>query len=80
MFEIFLWAVLIGGFPTAGYYLVGYGRKLYARGRKIKETGTDAEEASQQWKAELVFMLNCCIWAGAGLVVTHLLQTVSGNQ
>jgi len=78
MFEILLWAVLIGGLPTAGYYLFQYGRKLHARGRQIRETGTDPQEASEQWRAELMFIVNVCAWAGFGLFVTHLLETVSG--
>lgn len=80
MFEIFLWAILIGGLPTAGYYLFVYGRKLHARGRKIKETGTDAEEASVQWRAEMAFTINCCIYGAFGLLITHLLQTISEAQ
>jgi len=80
MLEMILWAVLIGGLPTAGYYLLQCGRKLYARGREIRETGTDAEEASLQWRAELMFTLSCCVWAGSGLVVCQLLESVSASQ
>ena len=80
MLEMLLWAVLIGGLPTAGYYLFGYGRRLHARGRKIKETGTDPEEAQQQWRDELRFGMNCCVWAGFGLVLCRLLETVSQGQ
>ncbi len=80
MLEILLWAVLIGGLPTAGYYLFQYGRKLHARGRQLRETGTDPEEASQQWRAEMMFTVNCCVWAGFGLVICHLLETVPGAQ
>ncbi len=80
MYELLLWAVLIGGLPTAGYYLFQYGRKLYARGRQLRESGSDVAEASQQWKAELMFNVNCCIWAYFGLFVAHLLETVSKGQ
>ena len=80
MFEILLWAVLIGGLPTAGYYLFQYGRKLHAKGRQIRETGTDPEEANNQWKEELMFTVNVCAWAGFGLFICHLLQTVSEAQ
>lgn len=80
MLEILLWAVLIGGLPTAGYYLYKHGRKLHARGRQLRETGTDPEAASQQWKAEVAFAVNCCVWAGFGLVVCRLLETVSQAQ
>lgn len=80
MLEILLWAVLIGGLPAAGYYLFQHGRKLHARGRQLRESGTDPEEASQQWRAELAFTVNVCVWAGFGLVICHLLQTVSGAQ
>lgn len=80
MLEMFLWACLVGGLPTAGYYLFVYGRKLYARGRRIKETGTDAEEASVQYRAELTFTISCCIYAATGLLITHLLETVSKAQ
>ncbi|MDF7815264.1 hypothetical protein [Hymenobacter sp. YC55] len=79
MLEMFLWAVLIGGLPTAGYYLFQYGRKLYARGRELRETGTDPEEAGQQWWAELRFILGCCAWASSGLVVCRLLETASAT-
>lgn len=80
MIEILLWAVLIGGLPTAGYYLFQYGRKLHARGRQLRETGTDPEEASLQWKAEVGFAVNCCVWAGFGLVICRLLESVSQAQ
>ena len=77
MLEILLWAVLIGGLPTAGYYLFQYGRRLHARGRRLKENGTDPEDASEQWRAELLFTVNVCVWAGFGLMICHLLEAVS---
>lgn len=80
MIEILLWAVFIVGLPSVGYYLYKHGRKLHARGRQLRETSTDPEEASQQWRAELMFTVNCCVYAGFGLVICHLLKTVSGVQ
>ena len=80
MLEMLLWAVLIGGLPTAGYYLFQYGYRLHARGRALKQTLPDPEQASAQWRAELLFAVNCCVWAGFGLMVCRLIQSVSQVQ
>lgn len=80
MLEIFLWATLIGGVPTAGYYLFAHGKQLYAHGKRLKETLTQPDEAAEQNRMELLFSIHCCIWATAGLVVCHLLKSVANIQ
>lgn len=80
MLEMFLWSLLFGGLPAIGYYLFKYGHALHARGRALRQKAADADQNEAQWRSELVFAVSCCVWAGSGLLVCHLLQAVSQVQ
>lgn len=76
MVTLLLWALLIGGMPTSGYYLFQYGRSLYERGKQLRARFTEPEEGNAQWRQELAFGGWCCVWAAGGLVLLHIIQSV----
>ena len=76
MFSLFLWAVLIGGMPTSGYYLYQYGKKLYERSRQQRARYTEPEEAAAQHQAELLFSGWMVAWACFGLALCQVLKAV----
>lgn len=66
--------------PTTGYYLYGWGKKIYARSQEQKQQFTEPEVATAQWKVELAFGAWCVLYAGFGLALLQVLKAVDNLQ
>lgn len=68
------WGLLLGGLPTAGYYLFHYGRDLMERRRNMPFDPFTRMERLALWRQELEFRLGCTALAWFGLMLCNWLS------
>lgn len=68
------WGLLLGGIPTAGYYLFHYGRKLIERRRELPFDPFTRQERVALWWKEIEFRLGCTALAFLGLMLCNWLE------
>ncbi|MBG8556323.1 hypothetical protein [Hymenobacter guriensis] len=73
MFVLLGWGLLLGGIPTAGYYLYQYGRALMERRRNLPFDPFTRQERAALWKQEIDFRFFCTALALFGLMLCNWL-------
>lgn len=73
LFQLLGWGLLLGGLPTAGYYLFQYGRTLMKRRRELPFSPFTRTERLALWQKELEFRVGCTALAWFGLMLCNWL-------